>query len=557
MTPWRGWSGGNSQYWRSGGHGGGARANARAGGYGNGSGSQWWTCSIPGCVASLKTIGHRPQVNKPGAWECSHCELPWSFLHTAKDVELTAAKEALRAVVAKGPDGMTAMLSKAQQKRMDTKVSGDTIVVVAAGSDEWDMDGEDTAEEAAETVLALPSAYTDIAPFLKMPPPLDDKWTPETAVAKFLPKRSNADAAKAQEDLVDLRQLLVVQEKKLVPATAAEVASTKKKIETAEKKVAEADVDSAMALAASEFDVSIKLHARAESARSARFEAAADNADERGDKLEAICLAQMAAWETHLANLRSERSVRNSAWLARRLEVESRATQEEEYLSTRLLEAKARSGDAPPPVNGSTLKVDLSLQDAKAEVLQLQGEKQSLADRLEKLEKAMAAQLAAPQPAAAQLTLEAAAQCHRTVVYTAAELPQLKKQPSGAYKRHLALIHANLQQWEGYGQQPVTYAQLLTGAGDQKATSECFRTLQEVAGDEIWKRFYGDGVVTDGQLVPYQLREILMGSLTAAGVAMKEFAKQANFEESAKACFLKIHEDDIKAKRNRTGPYGQ
>ena len=116
------------------------------------------------------------------------------------------------------------------------------------------------------------------------------------------------------------------------------------------------------------------------------------------------------------------------------------------------------------------------------------------------------------------------------------------------------LIATNLRQWELYPKQPVTYAELLSGAGDQKATSDAFRTLQDIAGQTIWKRIYGDNTVTDGQLVPFQVRDILMTSLRAAETAMKEFSKLANYEEQAKNRFAKLCEEDTQAKKSRTGP---
>ena len=135
------------------------------------------------------------------------------------------------------------------------------------------------------------------------------------------------------------------------------------------------------------------------------------------------------------------------------------------------------------------------------------------------------------------------------------ELPELKAKPSAGYKKQLVLLATNLRLWEQYGTQPVTYEQLLSGAGDQKATLDAFRTLQDVAGDTIWKRVYGDNVVTDGQLVPFQMREILLTSLRAADSAMIEFSKLANYEDQATARFATFHEEDNKAKKGRTGPY--
>ena len=107
------WNANYGNGWGRGGHGGGARANARSSGNSQGSsGMKYWACSIPGCVASLKAIGHRPRTNRPDVWQCGHCELPWNFVKVAVDVELDKAKETLLATKAKGPDGMASLLSK-------------------------------------------------------------------------------------------------------------------------------------------------------------------------------------------------------------------------------------------------------------------------------------------------------------------------------------------------------------------------------------------------------------------------------------------------------------
>ena len=76
-----------------------------------------------------------------------------------------------------------------------------------------------------------------------------------------------------------------------------------------------------------------------------------------------------------------------------------------------------------------------------------------------------------------------------------------------------------------------------------------------MAGDDIWKRFYGDNTVLDGQLIPFQMREVLLASLLKADAAMAEFAKLADYEDEARARFLELQQEDIKAKKGRTGPY--
>ena len=133
MTPWHAkWSQNYNGWGRGGGHGGGARANGRSGSGSQGSGKKYWACCIPGCVASLKAIGHRPRNNSPDAWQCGHCELPWNFVQVAVDVEFDKAKEELFATKAKGPDGMASLLSKAQSRRMTSDAAATTLVVLAS-----------------------------------------------------------------------------------------------------------------------------------------------------------------------------------------------------------------------------------------------------------------------------------------------------------------------------------------------------------------------------------------------------------------------------------------
>ena len=179
-------------------------------------------------------------------------------------------------------------------------------------------------------------------------------------------------------------------------------------------------------------------------------------------------------------------------------------------------------------------------------------EKEGLLERLEALEKKLATvttQQAPATQAAVQLALEAAAQCNHTIVYTPAELPSLKTKPPAVYKKQLVLVATNLRQWELYGNQPLTYAQLLSGAGDQKSLSEAFRTLQDIAGEVIWKRVYGDTTVADGQYVPFQMREILLCGLEAAEEAMTEFMKLANYEDQAETRFKELHEATSEPRR--------
>ena len=118
---------------------------------------------------------------------------------------------------------------------------------------------------------------------------------------------------------------------------------------------------------------------------------------------------------------------------------------------------------------------------------------------------------------AATLSPSAAEQCNRTVLYAAKDLPELKAQPEKSYKKKLVLLATNLTQWGRAGRVAITFFQLLSGGnGNKEELDESFAILQEVAGDEIWKRMYAGADVTTDVLVPFQLGCILQESLMKA-----------------------------------------
>ena len=76
----------------------------------------------------------------------------------------------------------------------------------------------------------------------------------------------------------------------------------------------------------------------------ARTDAAAVQATERAERLEAICLEQLAAWEKHLEQLRIDRTARDAEWEARRLLLENRALEVAELAALKIDEANQRAG---------------------------------------------------------------------------------------------------------------------------------------------------------------------------------------------------------------------
>ena len=471
-------------------------------------------------------------------------------------MELDKAKETLLATKAKGPDGMASLLSKAQSKRMTSDAEANTLVVLAPEASGSDSDLEMC--EIMDTTLSLPPRYVELAKLLRHPPPLEADWCPVVAAGKFLPKKDSADIAKLQKELANNQSLASLQEQKVVPATAAEAAATKKKIEFLTKKISEADADSAKALATAELDVASKNYAKFEAAKVVRSEAGAMKAEERADSLESICMAQMTAWETHLDDLRTQRTARNGAWLARRLELEGRVHQVEEYLDSRLQEAQDRSADLPMNSGQKMLNVNLPLQDAKAEVVQLRSENQTLLERLEALELKMTTTAPPPTPAATTTRLSDAVhiQCSQTILHGEHDIPVLKAAPNKDCKRRLALLAANLSAWGQSGQCPLTYGSLLAGT-EKDDLPASLQNIKDVAGTVIWTRFYADVEVDMETYVPFQLGAIMCTSLTRAESTLAKYQKEFDYAQEARERFAELQEGDIKAKKSRSGPYGQ
>ena len=128
--------------------------------------------------------------------------------------------------------------------------------------------------------------------------------------------------------------------------------------------------------------------------------------------------------------------------------------------------------------------------------------------------------------------------------------------PNKETKLQLSLIGTNMAHWRQASMIPITYGQLLSGTvgAELQAT---FRLLKDIAGEQLWERFYSGGNVTTEQYVPVQLGIILATSLSKADAAMKKYNKDHDFTDRAKLRFSELQTEDDEAKRQRTGPYSR
>ena len=102
---------------------------------------------------------------------------------------------------------------------------------------------------------------------------------------------------------------------------------------------------------------------------------------------------------------------------------------------------------------------------------------------------------------------------------------------------------------------PITYLQLLSGAGSPDELEKAFAILREVAGEVIWKRLYGNTDVATDMLVPFQMGSILQDSFLRAEEAMKAYGKLVSYADRAAERFKELREEDQESKRRRSGMY--
>ena len=515
----------------------------------------WWLCKHPDCIAEMKQCGRGPWANLPKEAACGMCGTAWrSATMGSSRIDLSAARDRLAAKAAASTPP-----SKPQVGTKDKSYAN--VVQAKEKPISVDSDGEEMETEVT-VELELTDEYVAIDNLFYMPADLDDDWTAARALEKFLPKRGGADLEKNERALEDQKQLLLLLEKGIA---TGDKEATAKKIATLEKQVEKGQSSPSVAsLAACELEVSKRQFQAAESHRVARVEAAAEKAEQNANRLEAICVEHITAWEKQLEVVRSGRAEREKAWTALGIVLEGRALEVEALVDSKISDAKQRAGettvDAKPPA--PTASVNIELADALAELKQFRLEAEEAAKKSEEERQKLLERLAtlenAPQQAAntVRLTETAYNQCNRTVMYTEAELPQLLTAPDAVLKQHLAQLHVNLLAWSQAGQVPITFAQLMAGTPEDQL-EVAYQTMQEATGEAIWTRFYGKEQVNRDHFVPYQLGTVLGASLAKAGEKLEQLENADTLKEVAAKQFKGFRKKDDAAKRARTGPYGQ
>ena len=514
---------------------------------GNGQG---WTCQHKPCVENCRKDKKGPWRNQRQSQACEVCGTAWTAPSTV------SLKDKLKAQLGGGGGAAAAVVDS---KKSYAEVAGANGGVTTVEEMLW--------EEEADTCKAqLTDEYVSLARLLQHPQEISEDWTAVDTLERFLPKKNAKDQDKLAQELQDQQILLDLKTRQVIATSQEEIATAKKKIEATKKLLEAAKGDSAVALAASELDVSLKQFVRTEGCRVARFDVAAQNAEDRAERLEDICREQVTAWESNLAKIQAERSTREAAWLARRLLMAGRALETEELLNAKLAEAQQRSG---VPLTASPPSVNLQLADAAAEMESVKKTAQeaaevssmqmkTLLDRIKALEANVATAPAAAAHSAdpnepARLQSHILKQCSLAIVYTIDELPAVKTTPDKDEKFHLALIQANLAHWSQAGLIPATFGNLVQGSHPKEAGS--LAMMKALVGEQIWERFFLGKDMELSHFVPFQLGSILNTALARAETVLKKCVKDWDFTQQAQTHFSSLLEEDDNAKRARTGRY--
>ena len=513
--------------------------------------AQWWTCGVEGCVQSLKDIDRRAWTNKPSDVQCGHCGLPWNYKKQVGESKLAAARQQLQEKLA-AVEGTAAANSTSLQ------------VALPKGPPLDFTDGDNEEEEVLTTTrLELPQEYVVIAQLLKPPRELPADWSAEAAFSKFLPRKTVPDADKLGKDVQDQRVLLDLQTRKLAQGDAG---TTRKKLEALEKHLEKASsyVEGTLKLAACELELGLHQYEEAEKSRVGRTDASAEKATERAERLEAICLEQITAWETHLDQLRVDRTAREAEWESRRLWLENRSLEVAALATTKIEEANLRAGTSTTPQNTAPT-FNLQLADATAEVARLKKEasavaeqtaleKKSLLERLEALEaraSAPAAPAAAPTATLPTIIPTMTTGNSKRIRYDKGDIVVLKRTVNAEEKAFLAHIMANIETWIAHGLFNISMTQLSTGCHD---VSKAHTLVQQMAGETIWGKFVEAGHdMATTSAAPAQLASVLQAVTIKLDKDTR--ALVTSLTDSKNEEFQELEVQDTTHQLNGTGPY--
>ena len=543
MSPW--WNsqynnGSQNNHWRQG------SSNQSQGRY---SGGQWWDCKDENCVSALKAAGRKPCTNRPSAYECDVCGTHWNSEKQIRDLQMTAIKKEVKAAKAKAAETPASVASGVIE-----------VVINKTGlAEEISIDSEAEDVKPTITTVLLPDEYVALARLQYDPRELSEEWTAEASLSKFIPKKNGANKEKLREELEGLKLLVGLQKKKVAQGTTED---TEKKIAAIEKKLeASGTEEEDASLAACEYEVCRRQYAKAEGIRAARANAGVEKSTERSDRLEEICSEQIAAWEETLSTMQAQRSVRESAWLARALELENRDLETMQLAAEKIAKAKTRAGEecSQSPESGDECKlkkVEKELNDykKKAEENALETQKATNLERADLIARlaALESKLAFQAPAARGPTLapEVITACGLKARYTPKDMVPLARKLKGEESTTIATLLANSQTWTQCGQMPILYSHLLQGCTQP---DQALQGLREMCGETIWKRLYEDQLVTLESYVPFQMATIIQAC------CVKIDKDTATLSESlldrAQAKFAIIEKEDATYRAAGGGPY--
>ena len=258
--------------------------------------------------------------------------------------------------------------------------------------------------------------------------------------------------------------------------------------------------------------------------------------------MEAICTEQANAWLDPLRTIEKQKVARDAAWVARRVELAARKAQVMELID-RKIKAAQELADAVKEVkqaDGASPAETPAQKEARVKEEAAEAEKGKKAAQEEK-DRLAAVQAVVDRRASMQAEARKAfKQLNTTATITKSDLVDMTKLKSSEASTK---VQATMYYWArasamGDAHLPYTFT-------DMSAT---VKVAQELVGEAVWKTFFKDSAITDGDVCPMQLRQVMFLQLM---ILDQDLRKKVNAGQEAIADKL-LEDAEPRLKKLRT-----
>ena len=450
-----------------------------------------WPCPDKRCAVIMGKVW----MNAETLCQCGQCGT-WRETRKAPDTDWLARRAELReTIVAEG--GTDAPL----------------------GEDEAMGDSEEEETEEEDSIIVLTEEFVNLEGRLMLPNELKPGWDPAMAIDAG----PGQAASQRDKEIETCKKYLALEPMAAALGQGKEhFATTRTKLAALEKAAVKAQKDAPGAkLTACQLATALQNYEDVEE-KKVKFALAGEvHAEERQDRMEAICAEQAAAWMDKLRSIEKQKLVRVAAWGARKAELEARKTQVVELFG-RKIKAAQELATALKEAKPAEVKPAVSASPAETPDQKKEREKEEKVEkeRAAKVAKEEVDRLAAVQ---AEIDRQAAAQ-------TEARRAFGRMQTTAAVDKDDLV---DMSQWSSSDESKTVMACMYYWArassmGDAQfpfAFKEMGATVavaQELVGNKVWKAFFKDSTVTDGDVCPMQLRQIMFLQLMTLDADLRE-----------------------------------